>query len=197
MIPSHLSICASDLGRRCSAWEVKGWLHDAVMEWSFVAMQLFQGITSLLELTFHPGCQHASSPSWCLVNSYVWCRIWCEHTFGFITPGKVNAIVSGWQGSLSLWESDWGAEGQGLQVPWQIMVSRWYSHLLVMSLGLRARKLGICWEKSISMICRGLSLVSELQEGADQGQCRKTVPVEFISSCPSGPGMVTEGCNSR
>lgn len=157
----------------------------------------FRGSLLLLELTFHPGCIHASSPSWSLVNSYVWCRIWGEHTFGFITPGKVNAIVSGWQGSLSLWESDWGAEGQGLQVPWQIMVSRWYSHLLVMSLGLRARKLGICWEKAISMICRGLSLVSELQEGANQGQCRRTVPVEFISSCPSGPGMITEGYNSR
>lgn len=150
---------------QCIRSKSKSWLHDAVMEWSFV--NCFRGSLLLLELTCHQGCKHASSPSWSLVNSYVWCRIWVEHTFGFITPGKVNAIVSGWQGSLSLWESNWGAEGQWLQVPWQIMVSRWYGHLLVVSLGFRGRKLGICWEKAISMICLRLSLVSELQEGAD------------------------------
>lgn len=55
VIPSHPSLCASDLGRCCSASEVKGWLHDAVMEWSFVVMQLFQGITPAPGTNLSPG----------------------------------------------------------------------------------------------------------------------------------------------
>lgn len=78
-----------------------------------------------------------------------------------------------YQAGNSLWELEWGTEGydcRPLGRSWCPggMVICW-----LCPWDLSKKKLGICWDKVISMICRGLSLASELQEGCNQGYGRE------------------------